>query len=69
MTPTPQPEEDLPDDPDLVAYLDGELDADDSRTIESKSRFDLYRSHGYQPHRRLLGSREFAIRTRAAAYQ
>ena len=40
MTPTPMPEDDTPDDPDLVAYLDGELDADDSRTIESKLALD-----------------------------
>ena len=40
MTPTPPPEDDLPDDPDLVAYLDGELDADDSRSVESKIALD-----------------------------
>ena len=40
MTPTPMPEDDIADDPDLVAYLDGELDADDSRTVESKIALD-----------------------------
>ena len=38
--PTPLPDDAPSDDPDLIAYLDGELDADDSRTVESKLAFD-----------------------------
>ncbi len=34
--PTPLPEDPPSEDPDLIAYLDGELDADDSRTVESE---------------------------------
>jgi len=40
MTPTPPTDDALPDDPELIAYLDGELDADDSRTVETELALD-----------------------------
>jgi len=40
MNPTPLPEDGPSEDPDLIAYLDGELDADDSRTVESALALD-----------------------------
>ena len=36
MTPTNPSDDPTPDDPDLIAYLDGELDADESRTVETQ---------------------------------
>ena len=36
MTSNLPPDDPTPDDPDLIAYLDGELDADESRTVETQ---------------------------------
>ena len=38
--PTPLPDDGPSEDSDLIAYLDGELDADDSRTVESALALD-----------------------------
>ena len=35
MTPTHPPDDPMPDDPELIAYLDGELATDESRTVET----------------------------------
>jgi hypothetical protein len=40
LPPNPDDSDPPPDDPDLVAYLDGELDADEARLVESKLALD-----------------------------
>ena len=37
---TPPPDDPPPDDPELVAYLDGELDDDDTRSVEARLALD-----------------------------